>query len=117
VRAGWLAVPTSWCITPICPSIVIVPVLGRVSPVISFSNVVLPTPFAPMMAVRSPLPTRNPTSWKSSSPPGRRQARWLTVIAPTGERAYEVWPDGPVPISTNVNSSSPRRPMLCRARF
>ena len=49
------------------------------------SRVDLPTPFAPTSATRSPLPTRNETSWNSRCPlPGRFHAKPCTSMAPTG---------------------------------
>ena len=86
VVAGCSAVPTSWCITPSCPSMLIVPAVGVSSPVISRRSVVLPTPFAPTSATRSPLPIVKLMSSSSSSPLGSRHSRWLTEIAPIRSR-------------------------------
>ncbi len=72
--ASWAAPrrePMNCAITPNPPLRDTVPLLGRRSPAMIRSSVVLPAPLGPTRATTAPSPTRNETSSSSTRPSGR----------------------------------------------
>jgi len=68
VKAGWKPEPSSR-IAAIRPCTSISPAVGRVTPATSFSRVLLPAPFSPMIATASPRCCSKSIPWS---------ARWTT---------------------------------------
>ncbi len=63
--------PMNWRMTPRPPVRATDPASGTRSPEMIRSSVVLPAPFSPTSAARTPSPTRNDTSSSSTRPSGR----------------------------------------------